>query len=771
MWKLVPVAEPGPEEPYRFLVGKVYVVGRKNCAILIQDDQSISRAHAVLTVSHPKTDLSQLLTSSLLTLKDTSKYGTTVNGEKLQNGIPRSLKSGDRITFGVFKSKYRVEYEPLIVSSSCLDGPGKTDLNNIVLQLGGHTVNDWTEECTHLAMISVKVTVKTICALICGRPIIKPEYFAQLIKAIESKQQLPKLESFYPLVDEPSIGRENVDLSTCQERKIIFQGKTFIFLTAKQHAKLSPAIILGGGEAKLMMEGEKETSLLIAPEVCVVDVGLTKSPLSVPDSVRKLIDSVMAVLQSKSLRAIPEAEIGLAVIFISTEKYCNPQSQLDAATVPASQASAVPGSSLSQSSAVDETVMVTTACNITAYVAETEVEEQTNACMEVRREKKVKETLRMEHRGKTYSQNISTVKETPNTSGSVNAGTGLSRSRMSVIEQNTQPLSPTKVSGVGRYGSSQQQSNSIKNYFQTVTKKRERNEEGETSLPKLTKMEEKPSSNSQTHTQPMTSLTWKNKVEPSQKEQYTKMNLSPVDTSMQLRVENRKLDKTVDENIPCEKSTTKKRKELDDLTEDAAALELVFESKELDLDEDMEDHGQQNGTNIKKKRKLETKEGGVQVGNIMHSEARRVLPEHELGSVPTLSKKCEIKQESSDSAKSLSNSPDKLQDGSSNLPSRLLLSEFRSLIVTIPRQISHFTAKTDYGQLKNFKKFKKVAYPGAGQLPHIIGGSDLVAHHTKKNSELEEWLKQEMEEQNRYAREESLADDLFRYDPSVKRRR
>lgn len=45
----------------------------------------------------------------MLTLSDTSKYGTFVNGEKLQNGIPRTLESGDRITFGVFESKYRYD--------------------------------------------------------------------------------------------------------------------------------------------------------------------------------------------------------------------------------------------------------------------------------------------------------------------------------------------------------------------------------------------------------------------------------------------------------------------------------------------------------------------------------------------------------------------------------------------------------------------------------------------------------------------------------------
>lgn len=50
----------------------------------------------------------------------------------------------------------------------------------------------------------------------------------------------------------------------------------------------------------------------------------------------------------------------------------------------------------------------------------------------------------------------------------------------------------------------------------------------------------------------------------------------------------------------------------------------------------------------------------------------------------------------------------KMQDDSSNLPSRLLLTEFRSLVVSRPRQTSQLTGNTSYEGKKNFKLFKKV---------------------------------------------------------------
>ncbi|NWV31873.1 NBN protein, partial [Grantiella picta] len=740
-------------EPYRLLSGIEYVVGRKNCTILIQDDQSISRSHAVLTINQPETSSSQSLSIPVLTVRDTSKYGTFVNGANL-NGTSVSLQSGDRINFGVFESKFRVEYEPLVVCSSCLDATQKTDLNRAIQQLGGLVVNEWTKDCTHLVMVSVKVTVKTICALICARPIIKPAFFAELIRAIQSRQQLPNHESFYPPVNEPSIGTEKLDLSEHHERKKIFSGKTFVFLTDKQHKKLGPAIVLGGGEVKLMTEGRKEMPSLLSSEVCVVDVGLTDSQISGSDSMRNRTDSILTVLESKNLRAIPEAEIGLAVLFMSTEKYCNPQKQpASKAVSESSAASAVVGRAISQSLAVEETIMPTAADSSTFYIADTE--EQT--CVEI------EHTAQMHRQGKMAFRDTTAVKKTISTSDSVNAGTSVPRgSRTSGLSQRSQPVSPPKLAEAGkpRESASHHQSNSITNYFQ-VARKRERAEEDETSIPKLAKLEERPLPLSKC-TESTTSSICNSEAKQQKKNNILdpNPNFAVEDIGIKLMRESVKLtsDRTDTKSTSSENHAPKKRKELDDLSEDAKALEILFGSG--DWEDQMAYHDQEAQGNTRKKQCLEAKESRIQEVNVNQREENKV--KEELGSVLTSEMKSSIKQESPVLVRSQLIKHSKLQDDSSNLPSRLLLTEFRSLVVSCPRQNSRLTANTSYGGKKNFKMFKKVAYPGAGQLPHIIGGSDLIAHHAKKNSELEDWLRQEMEEQNRYAREEALADDLFR---------
>ncbi|NXJ13534.1 NBN protein, partial [Odontophorus gujanensis] len=547
--------------------------------------------------------------------------------------------------------------------------------------------------------------------------------------------------SFYPPVDEPSIGIDNLDLSGHPERKKVFSGKTFVFLTAKQHKKLGPAVILGGGETKLMMEGRKETSSLISPEVCVVDVGMTNSQVLGSESLRSWTDSILTVLESNNLRAIPEAEIGLAVIFMSTERYCNPQRQPGDKAVTRSTASGA-GPDISQSLAVDETIMPAAATDNNAlYVTDTEIEEQT--CVEIG---KKREKVTFQH---------TAVKEHPSTSGTANAGTLISgANRPSGFSQKNDQLSPSRILEVNkpREYISRQQSNSITNYF-NVSRKRERAEEGEeTSAPKLAKLENRLLPLSKC-TESSASSAWN-----SEPEQHQKGN------NIQLGRESGEVaSNKADTNITFgENPAPKKRKELGDLSEDVETLEIVFESRDLDWEKQTASGDQEAQGNKRKKRCLETKGSRMEEVKAKQREENEMLREEEVGSVPTPERKSEIKEESSVSARSKLINHNKVEDDCSNLPSKLLLVEFRSLVVSCPRPNSPTIRSTRCRGQNNFKTFRKVPYPGAGQLPYIIGGSDLVAHQARKNSELEEWLREELEEQNRRAREESLADDLFR---------
>ncbi|XP_060055196.1 nibrin isoform X2 [Erinaceus europaeus] len=465
MWKLLPIAGPA-REPYRLLTGVEYVVGRKNSSILIEDDKSISRDHAVLTANFSITNLSQTDEIPILTIKDNSKYGTFVNEEKMQTATSLTLKTGNRVTFGVFESKFRVEYEPLVACSSCLDASRKASLNEAILQLGGHTINSWTEECTHLVMVSVKVTIKTICALLCGCPIVKPEYFAEFVKAVQSKKEPPQIENFIPPIDEPAIGSK-IDLSRREERKQIFKGKTFVFLNAKQHKKLSSAVVFGGGSARLITEENEEAdSFFSTPGTCVVDVGITNSQTLVPDSQKKWVNSIMDMLQRQGLRPIPEAEIGLAVIFMTTENYCDPQAQpsIELKT-------ATPRPTLSQSSSVSDKLMPSIPVNTTTYVPDTE------SNMDFSEKLKEIQSSRIEQKFRMSSQETSTTKE----SAKINSNNDNISNTMIKTKIADYQLSPTKFLGVNKsrdWASHQQQTNSIKNYFQPATKKSKRMELG-----------------------------------------------------------------------------------------------------------------------------------------------------------------------------------------------------------------------------------------------------------------------------------------------------
>ncbi|KAG5270842.1 hypothetical protein AALO_G00172900 [Alosa alosa] len=320
MWKLVPLQSGG--ETFYLLPGKEYVVGRKNCEILLGNDQSISRAHAQLSLSNQS-----------LTLKDSSKYGTFINDAQLTAGTVQTLKSGDRLTFGVYQSKFKVEEESV----------------RVFLMLG---------EREQGGTVPGPLLIWWPASELMGPGVYPPRYaFCEGHRQDHLRSALWAAHS-----DAPG--------GLLQSVKRLFAGKNFIFLNSKQMKHLSQAVGYGGGLSQLLEEGSVPVSLLESPGSCVIDMAVGSSQTLISASSRKWIDAVGQVLHRQGQRWISESEIGLAAIYVNNSTYCNPYAPT--ATESVRMRKVIPGPSLSQSAAVDETVLPAASQNITAYVVNTE---------------------------------------------------------------------------------------------------------------------------------------------------------------------------------------------------------------------------------------------------------------------------------------------------------------------------------------------------------------------------------------------------------------
>ncbi|XP_073728191.1 nibrin isoform X1 [Misgurnus anguillicaudatus] len=820
----------GRRESFFLLPGQKYVVGRKNCEILLSNDQSISREHAHFTV-----------TEQGISLKESSKYGTFVNDEKLETGSTRILQPGDKVTFGVFQSKFRLEKDCVVVCSSCVDNEGKASLSQDLRSIGGQLVNSWTLNCTHLVMPTVKITIKTICALLCCRPIVKPEFFRAFSKAVQQKLPLPEPERFRPPIDEPSLSIEDLDLSARPERKGLFKGKTFVFLNSKQMKRLSQAVSCGGGVSQLLEEGSLPLSLLESSSTCVVDVISGNSQVVISPTTKKWVESVAQILHGNGLRFITESEIGLAAIHINNQTYCNPCSSLRSDSMKGKPVMA--SATLSQNTAVDETALAAPSQNITAYVVNTET---TN------------DPSRIDTSG------ISAVGETPEKTDSAQRASRLSKlptskpsldpepSANRIINETVMSTEKTGCSSSGRglagslkltdpaSGSStlkqsQPKRTSLTNYFQPVSKKRQL-EDSATSVQSKTKFSRKDSGDEEYDVYQGSSTSRSQKTSSTaQNQQSSKPQLSAsLGLSSCLGISAGHI--VAPPGKDCGSSQSKKRKEpeqdVPSVPEEAADLDMSLEELESIMSEEMDEPLQAaankkqclesgrsstvNKPQLPNQQKSKTNQQSS-ANNIQHFQLERKsqtatnqASERESkrsNQVPESNKATNPEQETLSSANEKKGTDQDVKneevsfvvtsrtqngisqkcepvaklelqtaaspsgcENDSELPRRLVQIQFMSLTVSTSSRSKPNPLQTNNPNAKNVKRFCKTSVPGLKGLPNIIGGSDLVAHNRSKNSELEEWLRQAAEEEKQNEREETLGDDLFRYNPRSTRK-
>lgn len=328
MWVLTSFSR--ADEKYHLLTGQAYTVGRKGCDILVTNDQSISRKHASFHVSHPEANISHPHRPPALTVTDMSKLGTMV-GDTHVKGRQKQVKSGDILILGTAGiSKYRAVYEPFICTTSCLDPASKRITKQLMVRLGGHVVSDWRKECKLLLMNSLSVTVKVICALVSLKPVVSIQYLEDLVRCYENRTELPKADTYIPVLAESQLNPSDVSFKADAVRKLLFQGKIFIFLSPKQFKKLSLAVELAGGTPMLMEEGtdDNEDDILIGDETCVMQCDAEENTQTMSQNARDWLHYVRDLLKRNGKRMISDSELGYAVLYCSIERYCNADKEL-----------------------------------------------------------------------------------------------------------------------------------------------------------------------------------------------------------------------------------------------------------------------------------------------------------------------------------------------------------------------------------------------------------------------------------------------------------
>ncbi|KAJ8920805.1 hypothetical protein NQ315_004946 [Exocentrus adspersus] len=168
-----------------YLTGKdQFLVGRKECDFLIQDDQSISRKHAIIRLKENK-----------VTVEDCgSKYNTLYRGERLIPNTEIEITVGDNIHFGVSISLYRLDRYEFVTTGSRLNSDAKSNF------LRGYKKNLPPPDINHHN---------------------KPPVAEKLLNRI--------------------------DLQPNPERKILYKGKQFIFEKEEDRIKMEQIIKKAGG--------------------------------------------------------------------------------------------------------------------------------------------------------------------------------------------------------------------------------------------------------------------------------------------------------------------------------------------------------------------------------------------------------------------------------------------------------------------------------------------------------------------------------------------
>lgn len=285
------------------------------CNFAIPDDPSISRKHATISVSDNE-----------LFLQDMgSRYGTSINDftSKVETGPKIKLNNKDTVKFGKMSSVWKVHEIRFITCTSTLKGENLQNLKACLAKLGGLLKNEWDESCAYLTMPAITLTIKVVLALAQGSHIVTTDFWNKCLDAITNQTLLPNPSNYAPQVVESTLNQENVSFLPNDVRKTLFCGKSVVFFSRRQFDMYKPVLVKCSATPLLLSETKMTKSSLCEPNVIVIQYNMTNTSQET-QAQRDQINDIINYMKNNGKRVIADAEIGLAILYCSTEKYCNP---------------------------------------------------------------------------------------------------------------------------------------------------------------------------------------------------------------------------------------------------------------------------------------------------------------------------------------------------------------------------------------------------------------------------------------------------------------
>uniref|UniRef100_A0A0R3W7A6 FHA domain-containing protein n=1 Tax=Taenia asiatica TaxID=60517 RepID=A0A0R3W7A6_TAEAS len=306
------------------LTNRDYTVGRAD-ADFVMLDPSVSRLHAKIRISYPEeaVDVGSRMMPAL-EITDVSRFGTFLNGSRIARNVVTSVPSDSNITFGAMPGvTVAAKMYPLNVLLSSISPSAKKKARSAVHSLGGKISCEWTEECNLLVMSKLVVTHKALCCLLHSLDIVTPEYLCALENSCHCENFCdPDRSRHLPPIEEK--GFSDLDAPKFYanpKRRLVFDGKTFVFLTASKFQRFCLLLSLTNAKsvciAETLSSNRRHFMDIFASmsDPCV----LYETKNTTPEH-----DLAYSVLKEGfNRRPILEQEVALAIIESSCETYCN----------------------------------------------------------------------------------------------------------------------------------------------------------------------------------------------------------------------------------------------------------------------------------------------------------------------------------------------------------------------------------------------------------------------------------------------------------------